>query len=216
MGKVIKKHCTDSNGEIMLEAVIVLVPVLILLMALLALSFLFYQQSVMTTVASEIAADVAKNYKFTSSAVGKNNITPDDSAETNMFRMAFGKTSTANKHKERAEAYVVDRIELTSLGLDSEDVEVECNVKISGIGRAYVEVKVSQKTDTFLSGILEFSGIAEKNNLFSATAYAECSDLMGYSSSVNFTRYMAGKLEPFDPIGSLYLSIKNLAEALMD
>ena len=206
----------QQQGEIMLEAALIFVPILLLLLMLLSLSFFFYQTALMTSVANEIAADIGKNYKFTELEMGQDTITLDDVTEARMFRMnfgkGFGKNSMEGKHKKRGANYAKWRVGLTTLGLDAEDVTVECEIKGSGVGRAYVEVKVSQKTGFFLSEILDFLGITEKNTMFSCTAYAECVDLMAYTSMVNFVEYGSGRLEVLN-INSdtnLYSSVKEL------
>ena len=170
----------------------------------------------MTSVANEIAADVAKNYKFTEMDIGDSTITLDDANSVKMFRMSFGKNSLERAHEDRAEDYAEWRIGAATLGLDSEDIEVDCEVTSSGIGRAYVKVTVSQKSTFFLSEILGMVGIMDENSMFSSTAYAECVDLMGYTSMVNFTEYGSRKLSIFNSIGGLYNSVKEFAQELLD
>ena len=62
----------------------------------------------MTSVANEIAADIAKNYKFTEVEVGENislDIYDDEDKRVKMFRMNFGKGSMERAHEDRAEDY---------------------------------------------------------------------------------------------------------------
>ena len=210
------KEERNQQGEVMLEASFILVSVLLLLMALFSLSFLFYQEAMMTSVANEIASDVAKNYKFADIEVGQSNITLDDTISVKMYRMSLGKRSMENAHRDRADAYVEWRIGLATLGINAEEVDVTCDIESSGIGRAYVKVTVSQKSDFFLSDVLEFLGIADENTTFQSTAYAECVDLMAYTSMVNFTKYGAKELEVFEPIGGFYNSVKNFVQKLVD
>lgn len=210
-----KRKLKKQNGEVMLEASIILVFIIILLLGLLSISFMFYQQSLMNTIATEIASDVAKNYKFTSLKMGDDH-TLDDYNGTKMFRMSFGKNNVENAQEDRAEEYVDWRLPLASLGLDPEEVEVDCEIISSGIGRAYVKVTLSQKTDFFLSGILELMEITDENTMFGSTAYAECNDLMGYTSMVSFTQYGSEKLSVFKSVGNFYGSVKSLVENLLD
>ena len=207
---------TNERGEIMLEASIIFVSIVILLLVLLSLSFLFYQQSMMTSVANEIAADIAKNYKFTDLDMGSNLLSLDDILETKMFRTTFNMNSYESAHKNRADKYANWRISLTSLGLNPQNITVDCEITRSGIGRAYVKVTVSQKTDFFLSGVLEMTKVADKNTLFSATAYAECVDLIGYTSIINYTAYLSGELSPLNGVGKLYSSAKDLYKSIVD
>lgn len=214
IGRLLKDE-GNQRGEVMLEASFILVSVILLLMALLSLSFLFYQEAMMTSVATEIASDVAKNYKFTEMEVGKSEIILEDTTSVKMFRMSFGQGGMEKAHKIRSEAYAEWRIRLATLGINSDEAEVDCEIISSGIGRAYVRVTVSQTSDFFLSEVLDFVGIAEKNTLFSSTAYAECSDLMAYTSMVNFTEYGSRKLNIFNGVGGLYDSVKKFANKLI-
>lgn len=219
MLKRIKKDCENQRGEVMLESSFILVSVIILLMALLSISFMFYQEAMMTSVANEIAADVAKNYKFTEVEVGENislDIYDDEDKRVKMFRMNFGKGSLERAHEDRAEDYAEWRIGAATLGLDSEDIEVDCEVTSSGIGRAYVKVTVSQKSTFFLSEILGMVGIMDEDSMFSSTVYAECVDMMGYTSMVNFTEYGSRKLHVFKGIGDFYNSVKGFIQELLD
>lgn len=211
----LRERMKEQQGEVMLEASIILVSVILLLMALLSLSFLFYQQSLMNTVAHEIAADVARNLKYTDLPVGVEEITLDDATSTHLFRMSFGQGTVARAQAERGEAYAQRRVPEASLGLNPGPLQVDCQVTYTGIGRAKVAVTVAQKTDFFLEGTLKLLGLDLEEDLFSATAYAECVDLMGYTSMVNFTVYAAGVLDAFDGVAQLYESVKAWAEKLM-
>lgn len=178
-----------QSGEIMLEASIVFVPVLILLLAMLSLGFWFYQMAMMTNVASEIAAEVARNLKFEDLADHGDAIGPDDVTDLRMFRSTIGRRGLESTQNERGNAHGDWRVPLTSLGFGPQDPDVDVELTRSGIGRLYVKVTVRQETNFFLSGILEFAGITEDHPVFGGTAYAECVDLMEYASMVNFLQY---------------------------
>lgn len=210
-----KRKVKSQRGEVMLEATFIFVPVLLLLFMLLGISFMFYQQAMITSVADEVASDVAKNLKYTELDIGEDVISPSDSENTAMYRTTFGKSSLESAHEERAKSYVKWRIGMATLGIDALDPEVECDIKSSEIGRAYVTVTVSQTSDFFMSGILDFIGITDEQTSFSATAYAECIDLTGYTSIVNFTQYAANKLSPANPIGEIYENIKFIINKLL-
>lgn len=210
-----KNRISEEHGEIMLESSIILVSVLILLMALLSITFMFYQQAVMTSIATEIAEDVAKNLKFTDLEIGTTTLTADDYDNTQMFRSNFGQVSLQNAKQSLANTYSTERLALASFGLNEGTFETTIDLKVSGIGRMYAVVTVSQPSEFFLSGVLEMLGIADKETMFSATAYAECTDMIGYSSMVNFTDYATQKLSVFEAFGDFYVSVKKFIQTLM-
>lgn len=205
----------DQSGEIMLEASFIMVSVLILLLSLLSINFMFYQEALMNSVASEIASDISKTYKFKELDISKDSLDlSTDLAKTNRFRLNLGKSGAVSKQSARADKYADNRIRLATLGLNPGDVTATCEVENTGIGRAYIKVTVEQETDFFLSGVLKYAGIAEERNMFKATAHAECVDLSAYTSSVNFTYYVSQKLTPLSAIANLYDSVKTLIQKI--
>lgn len=208
----------NQSGEIMLEAAIVFVPVLVLLLALLSLGFWFYQMSMMTSTASEIATEVARNIKFEKLDGHGDVVAIEDITSTKMFRSTFHLSKLKRAQEERAKDHADWRVSLSSLGFGSQDPEVELELKSSGIGRTHVKVSVRQNTDFFLSGVLKYAGILEDHPIFQGTAYAECIDLTEYASMVNFLRYGSNEvsehLEIAGSVGKLYGKAKGLLEAL--
>lgn len=211
----LNKKSENQRGEIMLEASIILVLVLIMLFAILSLTFFYYQEALMVTIATETASDIGKNYKFADIGIGDNDISLTDVENAKMFRMSFAKNSLERAHKTRAQNYGNWRISLATLGFNSGDLHADCEIKYSGLGRAYVEVTVSQNTDFFLSGVLEMLHIVDDNQLFSASVTAECADLMAYTSMVNFVEYASGVFDEFNSIGHLYTSVRDFADKLI-
>lgn len=207
----------DQSGEVMLEAAIIFIPILILLFAMLSLTFFYYQESVMNSLACEISSDIAKNYKFTDVAIGENGLESGDILNSKMFRTTFGKNKIEQEHQQRAQEYVDWRLPLTSLGFNPGDPHVECELDGTGIGRVIVKVTVSQKTDFFLSEILDMVGITEDGGYFASQSYSECVDPMEYTSMITFTDYLSSEmLSPLNPLAQLADSIERLAKKVSD
>ena len=59
-----KAYLRDENGEVMLESTLVMMFTLFILIAMISVGFLFYQQVMISTVASDIATDIASSYKL--------------------------------------------------------------------------------------------------------------------------------------------------------
>lgn len=185
----------EQSGVIMLEATLIMVSVIMICLAMLALSFYFYQQSMMVSVATEIASDVARNYKYEGMEIGDDIITEKNQTDLERYRMSYHSKKMENKAKKRAEKYVKKRFAGTNMGGNREDAEVECEIVKTGTGRVYVKVTLSHETNVFLGEILSIMGITEDETKFQVTAYAECMDLMQYTSLVNFTDYTANELD---------------------
>lgn len=213
MKRFIKTNLHDDRGEIMLESSFVMISVFLMLTVMLSLSFMFYQQSMITSVAAEISSSVAKNYKYTDTDLKTSEFTVSDASSIRKYRLTLSTGKLMREHEEQADTYGAERIKLTTLGINSSDVDVSCQLVHTGIGRAYIKVTVTNKTDFFLSNVLEAFGIYDGEG-FSATSYSECTDMTAYASTVNFSNYMAGFMEPFSGVGKTYQSFKNIVETL--
>lgn len=211
-----------ENGEIMLEATIVLLPTLMIMFAMISLSFLFYEQAVMNSIATEIASEVGRFYKYSNrydDKMGANVLSDDDIENGKLFSSSFAMGTIESQYEELAKTYARERITSASLGLDHSDLEVTCDIVNTAPGRSYVKVIVSQKTEFFLYEIWDLigeDGVADITD-FSGVAYAECSDLMGYTSMINFIEYwtnaMVSGVDLLGATDDLIDSIKGVIEA---
>lgn len=215
MKRFIKTNLHNDSGEIMLESSFVMISVFLMLTVMLSLNFMFYQQSMITSVAAEISSSVAKNYKYTDTDLKTSEFTVSDASSIRKYRLTLNTGKMMREHEEQADTYGVERIELTTLGINSSDVDVTCQLVHTGIGRAYVKVTVTNKTDFFLSNVLEAFGIYDGNG-FSSTSYAECTDMTGYASTVNFSNYTADVLSPLSGVGKIYSNFKSIIDKLKD
>ena len=112
-----KCELNSDKGEVMLESSFILVSVIILLMALLSMCFLFYQQAMMTSIASEISSNVAKNYKYGGVAVNAEKFTVSDVKGMKMYRTTFGSSKVVRLHEGKASEYGQSRANLQVLAL---------------------------------------------------------------------------------------------------
>lgn len=214
MERLVKSLRKSESGEVMLESSIILVSVLILLMILLSLCFMFYQQAVMTSIANELSSSLAKNYKYHTTDSRTDTFTVDDAKAQKKYRLNLGAGKMEDLHEAKAEPAAQKRFELTSFGFNSKGVTADCEVKISGVGRAYIKVTVTNKTDFFLSDILKWAGIIDDNG-FSAVSYAEITDMTGYASTVNFADYVMGGLGAISGVGKIYVNLKSIMDGLL-
>lgn len=205
-----------ESGEIMLEAAIVFIPVLVLVMCLLSLGFFFYQTALINTVAADIADTAAENVKFTNLEPNEETLEVSDFQNLKLFRALFGAGSLGKAQQESAQRFADWRIPLSTLGFGDQKPEVTVKVQMSGPGRSYVEAKISLETDIFLGGVLRFAGILDEDDRYAAVAYAECVDLTGYTSTLNFAEYATKALEVFDPVGELYENGSDLLDGIKD
>ena len=192
----------EESGEVMLESAIIIPITLMIMIAMLSLGFLYYQKMMLTTVATEVAEDVAHGYKY--SDIGLDDLEKivgtkyqeSTIKKIRKFRNSFAINKMESEGKKIVnEKYLKKRVKLTSLGLSDSDIKVESyEIKLDNIGRLHVEVTLSMKSKIFLGGALEFFHIADAEPVFQSTGRAECIDITAYAGHVFFVKYFGKRI----------------------
>lgn len=217
MHSIMRKKQQD-NGEIMLESVIIITITIMLLIAMIAVGFVFYQKSMITAIATELASDIANNYKYCEQDLTDRTITENKMKKLKKYRTSFSFNKIKKNSKKKAEDYLPERVKLGNLGMGSSEAKIDSyNVKVDNIGRMHVEVTVSLESDVIFGGVLRYFHIIDDTPVFTATGRAECIDVTAYASHVRFVEYVEGKLNDgaagniMDGIVKTINSIKNIA-----
>lgn len=184
MNKKFLARLKDDEAEIMLESTFVIVIVLFMLIAMISVGFLFYQQSVISSVATELAEDIGANYKL---------LNEDDSSKINLYRTSIALVSAKEYHQKRAEEKCKERLKISSFGIADNDPRVEVDIVVDNIGRLHSEVTVSLQCSILFDGALRYFHIMDSTPEFSATARAECLDITAYAGQVQFMNYITEK-----------------------
>ncbi len=194
MSKV-KERFMDEHGEIMLESTIVMVITLFVLMAMISVGFLFYQQAMINTVASDLATDIASMYKYSERNYSDETEMSNALKKVVLYRSSLGVTGIKSVHQNRANKELPLKIVRTTLGLTEKEPHVESlEVKVDNVGRMHIEVTVSMECAILFGGALEYFGITDATPVFRASASAECIDITNYASYVHFVNYASGKV----------------------
>lgn len=167
---------SDESGEIMIESTIIVLLTTFILIFMVSLGFLYYQKSMINTVANETATGIGQMYRYQ----GVND--EDISSSTEMlsamnsilkYRYIFWGFLLEGDNLEKADSYTVARLSKTSLATQEGEPTIQMNVNSSDFGRRYVEVTVEAKYSIFWGGALKAFGM-EEEYVISSTAYAEC------------------------------------------
>ncbi|NLA43472.1 hypothetical protein GX865_05000 [Candidatus Saccharibacteria bacterium] len=217
MKKFFSVFANDDGGEIMIESTIVIFITISLMLIMISLGFLFYQQAMIKTVANEIASGIASNYKY-SERGDSYHVSDISYAEINglrRYRTTFRVNYMKSDYDEIASSYVVDRVALTNLGLNSSDPQIESlEFSMNNVGRLRVDVVVSLESDFLFSGLLKSLDIIDETPTFKGSASAECMDLTSYTGTVNLQRYLVEKFFGEGTLGDsavkIYNSVTNL------
>lgn len=137
----------------MLESLIVMVITIMLLIAMIGVGFLFYQKAMITTVATEVASDIASQYKYCEQDITDWTITEAKMKKLRKYRTSFSLPALRNKSKEKVKAYLQERVKVGNLGIGGSGAKIDSyQIKVDNIGRMHVEVTVSLKSDVLLEG----------------------------------------------------------------
>lgn len=185
----------EDSGEIMVESTIVVVITMIVLLAVLSLGFLYYQQSMLTTAANDIATKIGSGYKYTEQDLNDYTLTQDALENTKMYRTSFQLMGMRNINRTRTEDYLPDRIALTNFGLNSSVTIDDFDITVDNVGRMHIDVQLSMKCEFLFSNVLEYFGIIDSMPTFTAHGRAECLDITGYAAHVEFLEYVKRKAQ---------------------
>ena len=212
--KKLKNILTDDNAEIMLESTIVIIITLFVLIAMISLGFLFYQQAMLNTVASEIAKDLGTSYKLAGTDIGSDVTNPSLYHNLRFFRTTALRVGDMKKdQKKNADDYLPGRVKLSSLGIYDKQPWIDnFDIIIDNVGRLHVEITVKMECSFLFDGALKYFGIIKQQPTFSATARAECIDITSYASYINFVRYLGNDVDygMIGDIADIFLSANNL------
>lgn len=193
----LKKCLNDDNGEVMLESTLVMVVTMFLLIALISLGFLFYQQAMINTVASDLATDIASAYKLAGVESDSDGIPANAYNDIELYRTSLSISNMKASHRNNAEEKLLpERVKLTTLGISDKTPVVDSfDITVDNVGRMHVDVSVSMECDILFGGALEYFGIVKSTPKFSASGRAECLDVTAYASHVQFLDYVSSKVE---------------------
>ena len=215
----LRSSLQDESGEVMIESTIVIVFTIIVLLAMLSVGFLIYQQAMLNTVACELASGIADSFKYDNrETFNMTSITSDAINGTEKYRNTFSTNSLEKKFDEMAEKYAKERVKATSFGMNGSELNVETKLYFNNVGRMRVEVSVSQECNILFDGALIGLGLMDERLTFSAHAAAECLDITGYAGHVHFFNYVGKKAEDLgvatDLINGIISTVNNIKDTI--
>ncbi len=174
-----------DDAEIMLESTIIIIIVLFMLTAMISVGFLFYQQSLISSLATELAEDIGANYKL---------IGDGDSSKINLYRTSIALAAAEERHREKALEKCKERLKISSFGIAENNPSVAVGITVDNVGRLHTEVTVTLECSILFDGALKYFHIIDSTPEFSATARGECLDVTAYASQVHFMNYITEKM----------------------
>lgn len=192
----------DESGEVMLEAAIIFPLVFLIIFTMLSLGFLFYQRTMLSSVAAETASAIGNCFKYDQN-LDDRNIDADIMSKLRKYRMSLRLKTMKEQNKNYGNEFVKSKVGLANIGVNRSDPKIESlDISVDDVGRLHVTVEVSIETDFFLSDILEYLDIIDSSPKFTAKSSAEVLDMTGHFSYVNFVRYFSDKAREINVINS--------------
>lgn len=185
MSKVRKKSGCLENGEIMIEAILVMIPTLFVMIFLLSLGFLLYQQWNIQFIADEVASKVACDYEYADEEIQTGEISLKKAQKTILYKYLFNSDEMEEVNAKKAYTYGTLLSTKTSYGSGAGDETIKLETIEDSLARRHICVTVTGTYRIPFAEGLEIFGI-EGTRSISAVSYAECVDLTDYMNTVVF------------------------------
>jgi hypothetical protein len=177
----------NTGGEIMIESLLVFIPTLFVLVFLIALGLVFYQQWNVQYVADAVAENVALSYGYDNLDGTSFVLTKDDVTKRRVCRYSLGNSKTIENAKELGENLGSRLFRLTNLAKPEDSEEITVTVESDSLGRRHVEIEVEAAYKMYFSEGLRVFKFGEQYH-YQATSVAECIDPSALGSTIMFAK----------------------------
>lgn len=169
-----------ENGEVVVEASIVVTIVLIFITLMLYIGMILYQQTLVTVMANQTASNLAQIY----SNNAKDTFTGYIDADEVYQPVTYGNLKNEaymNVISQKANVFAKYRLKSSKiLATGSSSVEVEIVKKPNELLKSQIVIKIHDKYDLPLVSMFGTSGLVD----FTATGRADCVDILEYINGV--------------------------------
>ena len=197
----------DSSGEIMLESILVIIPILFVLVFLICLGFYFYQHWNIQITANETASKVAESYQYLSCELGTGVSSYGEVKDVNLYRYGYWKDKYEATNISRGRQYMKKYLSLVSLAYPKSTPKMNIRKVNDGLFERHIEVELEGTYRLPFSEGFAIFGFAEEFH-YSAAGYAVCTDLIDYMGTVNYAANLEGLLHLKDI--SLYKALNSI------
>lgn len=180
-----KRLWNNEQGEIMIESMLVMIPILFVLVFLLSLGFLLYQQWNIQYVADEIANKVSMTYPYLESHTASGVVTWEQMKKKELYRYLFGMSQYETKSEIRGQEYGESLLEKTTFASPQTKETITIKTEKDSLARRHVYVKVKGKYKIPFGEGLEIFGM-NSIRTYTSESTAECVDLMDYVGTITY------------------------------
>ncbi len=186
----------QESGEIMLEALLVYTVTVFLLLFVLALFSVLFQAWNIQVIANETAAKAAQTYKLADADIVTGYVTEEQITEVKEYRYLWKSSELENAARDKLVGYASDRLIKTTYTKQVGEPEIKMELCRDAFARRHIEVTIQGRYTVPFGEALSYAGL-DSVTTYTATARAECLDLMDYVTTVDFASEQAS-LGQFD------------------
>ena len=179
------KETRAENGEVMIESILMVTATFVILMFLLALGFLMYQQTAIQIAADDAAAKIAQTYRLVNADLTTGKISVDELVAVDLYRYGPMGGSFEAENKAKTANYINNRMHAVSFALEVVKPNTEMRVEGDGLGRSHLVIHVESTYKMPFGSFLKLIGM-EDELVFKASSVADCVDILEYYNSVSF------------------------------
>lgn len=208
------RACSDARGDLMVEAMIVVVIAVFVLFTILEMSFFLYQQVNTVITANDVATRMAQTYRFVDSDYLIGFVTPEEITSVSQYRYLSSSASAEFLSSAQQKSAILAEYRLAKTSLLAKKGVSDTQVKLvrDTMGRRHLEVTVTATYEVPLLAFLRYfkldSAISDDGTYtMSTTAYADCPDMIDYISTINFAKTAMGDTYSLDAIEFLKKAI---------
>lgn len=192
----------------MIDGMVAMLFTIMILVFLMSIGFLFYQQWIVSQVANDTATRVAQSYVYPNTDPIMGYINVEQIADVSIFRY-MGDT-LAEENGDKGEKVAAWALKQSSLAYPVSDPEISVDTKYDSLARRHVEVTITAEYEIPLGGALQYFGL-DKTITYTATGEAVCMDLLDYVNTVDTFKALTG-----NTFGSKALKAVNSIVSMVD
>lgn len=186
----------EDGGSMMIDGMIAMLFTILILVFLMSIGFLFYQQWIVSQVANDTATRVAQSYVYPNTDPIMGYINVDQIADVPIFRYIgtypvgekhYLRGGLADENSEKGEKVADWALKQSSLAYPVSDPVIQVETVYDSLARRHVEVTITAEYEIPLGGALQYFGL-DKTITYTATGEAVCIDILDYVNTVDSVR----------------------------
>lgn len=178
---MLKNWCKEERGSMMIDGMIAMLITIMILVFLMSLGFLLYQQWMVSNVANDTATRLAQRYPYTSADIITGQTALEDMNGLPLYRYLGSRLERENG--ARGESFALDTLAMAGLATPVRNPEIDVKECYDSLGRRHVEVHITAEYEVPLGGALQYFGM-DQTVTYQATGRAVCMDMLEYINSV--------------------------------